>query len=99
MESGVTLTPGTRSADLWVMARLGMTLMVHHSAPVRAWLAEHREQIAVHYLPSYDPEFNPDERKLICKSKLRWLEYLAQIPTRLHGAAFFFAHGPSRNAR
>lgn len=37
-------------------------LRVHHSRPVKAWLAKHREEITVHYLPSYSPELNPDER-------------------------------------
>lgn len=37
-------------------------LRVHHSKPVKAWLAEHSDQIEVFYLPSYAPEFNPDER-------------------------------------
>ena len=36
-------------------------LRVHHSKPVKAWLAEHKEQIEVFYLPSYSPELNPDE--------------------------------------
>lgn len=37
-------------------------LGVHHCAPVKQWLAEHKEQIEVFYLPSYSPELNPDER-------------------------------------
>jgi transposase len=46
-------------------------LRVHHSAPVKAWLEEHREKIAVHHLPSYSPELNPDERlNRSLKSKL-----------------------------
>lgn len=36
-------------------------LRVHHSKPVKAWLAKHEEAIAVFYLPSYSPELNPDE--------------------------------------
>ena len=45
-------------------------LRVHHSAPVKAWLEEHQEHIAVHHLPSYSPELNPDERlKRSLKSK------------------------------
>ena len=36
-------------------------LRVHHSKPVKAWLAEHRDQIEVFHLPSYSPELNPDE--------------------------------------
>lgn len=37
-------------------------LRVHHSKPVKAWLADHAEQIEVFYLPSYSPELNPEER-------------------------------------
>jgi transposase len=37
-------------------------LRVHHSKPVKAWLAEHEAQIKAFYLPSYSPELNPDER-------------------------------------
>lgn len=46
-------------------------LRVHHSAPVKAWLGEHPDAIAVHHLPSYSPELNPDERlNRSLKSKL-----------------------------
>ena len=37
-------------------------LRVYHSKPVKAWLAEHKDQIEVFYLPSYSPDLNPDER-------------------------------------
>ena len=37
-------------------------LGVHHCKPVKAWLAEHEDEIEVFYLPSYSPELNPDER-------------------------------------
>jgi len=36
-------------------------LRVHHSKLVKAWLAEHKLEIEVFYLPSYSPELNPDE--------------------------------------
>ena len=36
-------------------------LPVHRSAMVREWLARHKAQIEVFYLPSYSPELNPDE--------------------------------------
>lgn len=50
-------------------------LRVHHSAPVKAWLAQHTKEIAVHHLPSYSPELNPDEHlNRSLKSKL------AQLP-------------------
>ncbi len=36
-------------------------LRVHHAKLVKAWIEEHKEQIALFYLPPYSPEFNPDE--------------------------------------
>ncbi len=36
-------------------------LPVHRSAVVREWLARHKAQIEVSYLPSHSPELNPDE--------------------------------------
>jgi len=36
-------------------------LKVHHARKVKEWLAEHRDEIEVFYLPSYSPELNPDE--------------------------------------
>lgn len=37
-------------------------LGVHHCKAVKAWLAEHKADIEVFYLPSDSPELNPDER-------------------------------------
>jgi len=37
-------------------------LRVHHSKPVKAWVAERTHQIELFYLPSYSPELNPEER-------------------------------------
>jgi transposase len=37
-------------------------LRVHHSKPVKAWVAERPEEIELFYLPSYSPELNPEER-------------------------------------
>lgn len=37
-------------------------LRVHHSKPVKAWVAERKAQIELFYLPSYSPELNPEER-------------------------------------
>jgi len=34
-------------------------LRVHHSKPVKTWLAEHVDLIEVFSLPSYSPELNP----------------------------------------
>jgi transposase len=36
-------------------------LRAHRARLTRDWLAEHRSEIEVHYLPSYSPELNPDE--------------------------------------
>jgi len=36
-------------------------LRVHHSKKVTAWLEKHKDEIEVFYLPSYAPEYNPDE--------------------------------------
>lgn len=36
-------------------------LKVHHARKVKAWVAEHAEEIELFYLPSYSPELNPDE--------------------------------------
>ncbi|MCQ0023421.1 IS630 family transposase [Streptomyces somaliensis DSM 40738] len=33
----------------------------HRSKAVRAWLADHKDQVELHFLPSYSPELNPDE--------------------------------------
>ena len=34
---------------------------VHRSKAVRAWVADHAEQIELHFLPPYSPHLNPDE--------------------------------------
>jgi transposase len=36
-------------------------LPVHRAAMVREWLARHKAQVEVSYLPSHSPELNPDE--------------------------------------
>jgi transposase len=36
-------------------------LKAHRARLTRDWLAEHRAEIEVHYLPPYSPELNPDE--------------------------------------
>ncbi|GAA1292493.1 hypothetical protein GCM10009647_002600 [Streptomyces sanglieri] len=33
----------------------------HRAKTVRTWLADHGQQIELHFLPSYSPELNPDE--------------------------------------
>ncbi len=37
-------------------------LRVHHSKIVKAWVAERADQIELFYLPSYNPQLNPEER-------------------------------------
>src|SRR3712207_7135062 len=37
------------------------TLFRSRARMTQDWLAEHRPEIEVHYLPSYSPELNPDE--------------------------------------
>ncbi len=37
-------------------------LRVHHSKPVKAWVAERQDKIEIFYLPSYSPELNSEER-------------------------------------
>jgi len=36
-------------------------LKAHHAKIVTAWLEKHKNEIEVFYLPSYAPEYNPDE--------------------------------------
>ena len=36
-------------------------LRVHHSKIVKAWVEEHKEKIALFYLPAYSPDLNLDE--------------------------------------
>lgn len=50
-----------RDADRKVFLILD-NLRVHHSKPVKAWVAERKEKIELFYLPSYSPELNPEER-------------------------------------
>ena len=36
-------------------------LRIHHAKIVNQWLAKHKDEIEVYYLPPYAPEYNPDE--------------------------------------
>lgn len=40
-------------------------LRVHHSKPVKAWVAERLDRIELFYLPSYSPELNTDLKHAI----------------------------------
>lgn len=35
---------------------------MHHSKLVKAWVAEHKDELELFYLPSYSPQLNPEER-------------------------------------
>lgn len=50
-----------RDADRKIFLILD-NLRVHHSKPVKAWVAERKDKIELFYLPSYSPELNPEER-------------------------------------
>lgn len=50
-----------RQADGRKVCLILDNLRVHHSSPVKDWLARHPAEIRVHHLPSYSPELNPDE--------------------------------------
>lgn len=49
-----------RDADRKVFVILD-NLNMHKARDVRAWVAEHKDQITLFHLPSYSPELNPDE--------------------------------------
>lgn len=83
-------------------------LGVHHCKPVKAWLADHRRDIEVFFLPSYSPELNPDERlnadlkqaigsKVPVRTKARLRaaanEYMQCIATNRHRVRAYF-HDP-----
>ncbi|HEY8008627.1 MAG TPA: transposase [Methylocella sp.] len=36
-------------------------LRVHHAKAIQDWLARHKDEIEMFYLPAYAPEHNPDE--------------------------------------
>ena len=55
------LTALVRDMDKKVFLILD-NLRVHHSKPVKAWVAERKDQIELFYLPSYSPQLNPEER-------------------------------------
>jgi transposase len=88
-------------------------LIIYHSKTVKAWLAEHAEDIQVFYLPSYSPEPNPDEMANAdlkqALSKLAPARTKLQLvkPTAVHLRSVqrqpapikkYFKHGPVRYA-
>jgi len=88
-------------------------LRVHHSKPVKAWLAEHTDAIEVFYLPSYSPELNPDEmanadiKQAVTKlaparTKLQLVkatsQHLRSVQRQPERVRKYFEHGPVRYA-
>ena len=62
-------------------------LRVHHSKPVKAWLADRKDQIEVFYLPSYSPELNPEERLNADLKYAMGSKVPARTKTKLRAAA------------
>jgi transposase len=88
-------------------------LRVHHSKPVKAWLAQHQDEIEVFYLPSYSPELNPDKmanadlkQAVISKAPARTkkqlikatVSHLRSVQKQLEPIRLYFQHGPVRYA-
>lgn len=88
-------------------------LRVHHSKPVKAWLAKHADAIEVFYLPSYSPELNPDEmanadikqavtKQAPARSKLQLVKatarHLRSVQRKPERIRKYFQHGPVRYA-
>jgi len=88
-------------------------LRVHHSRLVKAWLAEHKHEIEVFYLPSYSPELNPDEmanadlKQAVTKlaparTKLQLVkatsQHLRSVQRRPERIRKYFEHEPVRYA-
>ncbi len=88
-------------------------LRVHHSKSVKAWLAEHKNEIEVFYLPSYSPELNPNEmanadlKQAVTKlaparTKLQLVKatakHLRSVQRRLERIKSYFQHAPVRYA-
>ena len=101
-----------RSAERKVYLILD-NLRVHHSKPVKAWLAEHKDEIEVFYLPSYSPELNPDEvanadlKQAVTKlaparTKLQLArgasKHLRSVQRQPSRIKSYFEHGPVRYA-
>jgi transposase len=102
----------TRSAGRKVFLILD-NLRVHHSKPVKAWLAQHSAQIEVFFLPSYRPELNPDElanadlkqavtSKAPARTKAQLIKaaarHLRSVQKQPHRVRRYFQHDPVRYA-
>jgi transposase len=88
-------------------------LRVHHSKPVKQWLAEHASEIEVFYLPSYSPELNPNEmanadlkqavtKAAPARSKLHLVKatagHLRSVQRQPERVKSYFEHEPVRYA-
>lgn len=88
-------------------------LPVHHSKPVKAWVAERQDKIELFYLPSYSPELNPDEManadikqavttKAPARTKLQLVKatssHLRSVQKQPERIRRYFEHGPVRYA-
>ena len=88
-------------------------LKVHHSKPVKAWLAENAEHIEVFYLPSYSPELNPNEmanadlkqavtKRAPARTKLQLVKatsgHLRSVQRQPERVKSYFEHEPVRYA-
>ena len=88
-------------------------LKVHHSKPVKAWLAENTEHIEVFYLPSYSPELNPNEmanadlkqavtKRAPARTKLQLVKatsgHLRSVQRQPERVKSYFEHEPVRYA-
>lgn len=62
-------------------------LRVHHSKPVKAWVAERTDKIELFYLPSYSPELNPEERLNADLKQVIGSKVPARTKTKLKDAA------------
>ena len=62
-------------------------LRVHHSQPVKAWVAERADKIELFCLPSYSPELNPEERLNAHLKQVMRKQIPARTKTKLHDAA------------
>ena len=88
-------------------------LRVHHAKLVTQWVKEHKDKLALFYLPPYSPEFNPDEylnqdykrnanKNNIPKTKKQLeqntLNYMNDIVKNKEKVANFFKHKKIRYA-
>ncbi len=62
-------------------------LRVHHSRPVKAWVAERKAEIELFYLPSFSSELNPEERLNADLKHAIGSKIPARTKTKLHLAA------------